>query len=64
MTAHSVRPAVALTWILGLTLLLTRPEIAAALTATANWILTSPVGTAVLALAFVTALARSLWRRA
>ncbi|MGW4505716.1 hypothetical protein ACWENO_13860 [Streptomyces sp. NPDC004436] len=56
MTAHATRPAAAVAWILGLTLLLTRPEIANAALAVLHWTLTAPAGAAVLGIAFLAAL--------
>ncbi|MFF5778147.1 hypothetical protein ACFY7Y_14500 [Streptomyces virginiae] len=56
MTTHSMRPAVALAWILG-TLLLTRPEIANAAMAALTWTLTAPAGAWILGAAFIAAIA-------
>lgn len=57
MTTHSMRPAVALAWILGVTLLLTRPEIANAAMAALAWTLTAPAGAWILGVAFIAAIA-------
>lgn len=52
MTTHTTRPAVALAWVLGLTLILTRPEIINAV----NWILTATTGAWILGVAFIAAI--------
>lgn len=57
MTTHTMRPAVALAWVLGLTLLLTRPELIAAVLAAMNWTLTAPAGGWILGAAFAAAVA-------
>ncbi|WP_327300405.1 hypothetical protein [Streptomyces goshikiensis] len=64
MTTHTMRPAVALAWILGLTLLFARPQIATAAVSAVNWMLTAPAGTGILVAAFAFAIARSLRRTA
>ncbi|MFJ3839444.1 hypothetical protein ACIPY6_28610 [Streptomyces sp. NPDC090054] len=56
MTTHTMRPAVALAWVLGLTLFFTRPEIAAAAVATLNWTLTTHAGAWILGVAFIVAI--------
>ncbi|MFD4921170.1 hypothetical protein ACFWNE_07600 [Streptomyces goshikiensis] len=56
MTTHTMRPAVALAWVLGLTLLFGRPEIAAAAVAAMSWTLTSPAGAWTLGAAFIAAI--------
>ncbi|MER7507054.1 hypothetical protein ABTX82_01695 [Streptomyces lavendulae] len=57
MTTHSMRPAVALAWVLGLTLILTRPVIVSAAMAAVNWTLTAPTATWLLGAAFLVAVA-------
>lgn len=60
MTTTPMRPAVVLVWVLGLTLLLARPQITVVILAAVNWTLTAPAGAWILGAAFIGAVACAL----